>query len=45
MITYKEIQKREPAAAKLLLLLAFFDNRDIWFKLIQSSLDSSDPLP
>ncbi|KAL4971144.1 hypothetical protein BDW66DRAFT_155969 [Aspergillus desertorum] len=30
IITYKEIQKRDPTAAKLLLLLAFFDNQDIW---------------
>ncbi|KAJ5661394.1 uncharacterized protein N7477_009010 [Penicillium maclennaniae] len=29
MISYYEIQKRDPHAAKLLLLLAHFDNRDI----------------
>jgi hypothetical protein len=26
MVTYQEIQKCDPTAAKLLLLLAFFDN-------------------
>ncbi|KAL4744554.1 hypothetical protein BDW72DRAFT_208926 [Aspergillus terricola var. indicus] len=45
IITYQEIQKHDPTAAQLLLLLAFFDNQDIWFKLIQSGLDSSDPPP
>ncbi|KAL4922973.1 Pfs, NB-ARC and TPR domain protein [Aspergillus undulatus] len=45
MITYKEIQKRDPTAANLLLLLAFFDNQDIWFELIQSGLNTSDPPP
>ncbi|KAL4737947.1 hypothetical protein BDV11DRAFT_216328 [Aspergillus similis] len=45
MITYKEIQKRDPTAANLLLLLASFDNRDVWFELIQSGLDSSNPPP
>ncbi|KAL4747812.1 nucleoside phosphorylase domain-containing protein [Aspergillus terricola var. indicus] len=32
IITYEEIQKRDPTAAKLLLLLAFFDNQDICSK-------------
>ncbi|GES66437.1 hypothetical protein ATETN484_0015000300 [Aspergillus terreus] len=32
MVTYQEIQKFDPTAAKLLLLLAFFDNRDICVK-------------
>ncbi|KAL2829086.1 hypothetical protein BJY01DRAFT_240744 [Aspergillus pseudoustus] len=41
-ITYQEIQKRDPAAAKLLLLLACFDNRDIWYELIQSASNCSD---
>jgi hypothetical protein len=34
IITYKEIQRHDPTAAKLLLLLAFFDNQDIWYELI-----------
>ncbi|CEJ62692.1 Putative TPR repeat protein [Penicillium brasilianum] len=41
MISYHEIQKRDPHAAKLLLLLAHFDNRDIWYELIKSSHNSS----
>ncbi|KAL4860317.1 hypothetical protein BDV12DRAFT_205223 [Aspergillus spectabilis] len=43
MVTYQEIQKHDPTAAKLLLLLASFDNQDIWYELIQSGLDCSDP--
>ncbi|KAF7713078.1 Uncharacterized protein PECH_001999 [Penicillium ucsense] len=42
MISYYEIQKRDPHAAKLLLLFAHFDNRDIWYELIKSSRHSSD---
>ncbi|KAL4733125.1 hypothetical protein BDV11DRAFT_210460 [Aspergillus similis] len=45
IITYKEIQKRDPTAAKLLLLLAFFDNQDIWYELIRNGLKESDPPP
>ncbi|KAL4744430.1 hypothetical protein BDW72DRAFT_209020 [Aspergillus terricola var. indicus] len=45
IITYEEIQKRDPTAAKLLLLIAFFDNQDIWYELIQSGLDYSKPPP
>jgi tetratricopeptide (TPR) repeat protein len=42
LISYHEVQKRDPYAAKLLLLLAHFDNRDIWYKLIKSSHHSSN---
>lgn len=42
MISYREIQKRDPNAAALLLFLARFDNRDIWYELIQSSHHSSN---
>ncbi|KAL4948761.1 hypothetical protein BDW69DRAFT_188955, partial [Aspergillus filifer] len=45
MVTYQEIQKCDPIAAKLMLLLAFFDNRDIWYELLRSGLDCSDPPP
>ncbi|RDH27541.1 hypothetical protein BDQ94DRAFT_175542 [Aspergillus welwitschiae] len=41
MVTYQEIQKCDPTAAKLLLLLAFFDNRDIWYELLRNSLNCS----
>ncbi|KAF3385173.1 Nephrocystin-3 [Penicillium rolfsii] len=41
MISYCEIQKRDPDAAKLLLLFAHFDNRDIWYELIKGSQHSS----
>ncbi|OQD61046.1 hypothetical protein PENPOL_c019G04134, partial [Penicillium polonicum] len=42
MISYYQIQKRDPHAAKLLLFLAHFDNRDIWYELIKSSHHSPD---
>jgi hypothetical protein len=41
MISYHEIRKQDPDAAELLLFLAHFDNRDIWYELIQSSRHSS----
>lgn len=41
MVTYQEIQKHDPTAAKLLLLLAFSDNRDIWYELLRSGLNCS----
>ncbi|KAJ5335793.1 uncharacterized protein N7506_005729 [Penicillium brevicompactum] len=42
MISYLEIQKRDPSAADLLLLLAHFDNRDIWYELVESGRHSSN---
>ena len=36
MTSYREVQKRDAKAAKLLLLLAHFDNQDIWYELIKS---------
>ncbi|KAJ6016957.1 hypothetical protein N7451_000336 [Penicillium sp. IBT 35674x] len=42
MISYHEIWNRDPNAAKLLLLLAHFDNRDIWYELVQSASNSLD---
>jgi tetratricopeptide (TPR) repeat protein len=40
--SYREIQKRDAHAAELLLFLARFDNRDIWYELIKSSHHSSN---
>ncbi|KAJ5642527.1 hypothetical protein N7490_006527 [Penicillium lividum] len=42
MISYHEIQKRDPNATNLLLLLARFDNRDIWYELVENASNSSD---
>ncbi|KAJ5471509.1 hypothetical protein N7530_008866 [Penicillium desertorum] len=42
MISCHEIRKRDPNAAELLLLLAHFDNRDIWYELIKSGCESSN---
>ncbi|RJE23415.1 hypothetical protein PHISCL_04223, partial [Aspergillus sclerotialis] len=41
-ISYYVIQKRDPRAAQLLLLLAHFDSRDIWYELIKSGHHSSN---
>jgi tetratricopeptide (TPR) repeat protein len=35
-VTYTQIHKTHPSSAELLLLLAVFDNRDIWFELVQN---------
>ncbi|KAL2822881.1 hypothetical protein BJX63DRAFT_426718 [Aspergillus granulosus] len=37
LVSYQEVQRRDPTAAALLLLLACFDNRDIWYELVKSS--------
>ncbi|KAJ5556315.1 hypothetical protein N7494_000230 [Penicillium frequentans] len=42
MISYLEIQKRDPSAAHFLLLLARFDNHDIWYELVKNSCHSSN---
>ncbi|OXV06832.1 hypothetical protein Egran_05401 [Elaphomyces granulatus] len=42
MITYSEIQKVDPFAVKLLFLLSYFHNRDIWVGLIRCGLKSSN---
>ncbi|KAJ5960513.1 uncharacterized protein N7479_007663 [Penicillium vulpinum] len=41
LISYHEIQKRDSNAARLLLLFAHFDNRDIWYELIRSGCNDS----
>ncbi|RHZ51206.1 hypothetical protein CDV55_102182 [Aspergillus turcosus] len=41
-VSYHEVQKRDPTAAALLLFLACFDNRDIWYELIRSGYDRYD---
>jgi tetratricopeptide (TPR) repeat protein len=42
MISYQEIQKSTPSAAKLLLLLACYDNQDIWYDLINQGIQAQD---
>ncbi|KAJ5664279.1 protein kinase subdomain-containing protein [Penicillium longicatenatum] len=42
LISYHKIQKRDPSAAELLLLLTRFNNRDIWYKLVKGASYSSD---
>ncbi|PGH16716.1 hypothetical protein AJ79_01589 [Helicocarpus griseus UAMH5409] len=44
-LSYREIQKRDLDAAKLLLLLAYFDNRDIWYELVQAGSNSPNTPP
>jgi tetratricopeptide (TPR) repeat protein len=38
LVSYKEIQRKSPSAARLLLLLAYYDNQDIWYDLIHNAL-------
>ncbi|QKX60478.1 uncharacterized protein TRUGW13939_07623 [Talaromyces rugulosus] len=40
LISYNEIKKRDLDAAKLMLLLARFDNRDIWYELVECGIHS-----
>ncbi|KAJ5281307.1 hypothetical protein N7478_006679 [Penicillium angulare] len=40
-ISFYEIQNRHSNAAQLLLLFAYFDNRDIWYELLESASNSS----
>ncbi|KAJ6011039.1 hypothetical protein N7451_002451 [Penicillium sp. IBT 35674x] len=42
MISYREIERRDPNAALMLLLLARYDNRDTWYELVKNSRYSSD---
>ncbi|OZJ02082.1 hypothetical protein BZG36_05319 [Bifiguratus adelaidae] len=45
MISYQELQKKAPYAARLLLLLACCDNQDIWYELIHRGLQNNDDDP
>ncbi|KAJ0421517.1 purine and uridine phosphorylase [Aspergillus carlsbadensis] len=36
MVTHRKVQQQHPDAAELLILLATFDHRDIWFELVQA---------
>jgi tetratricopeptide (TPR) repeat protein len=42
LLTYERVQQQYPDAAELLILLATFDHRDIWFKLVQGCGQASD---
>ncbi|KAL4996120.1 Pfs, NB-ARC and TPR domain protein [Aspergillus recurvatus] len=42
LVSYHEITKRDPEAAELMLVLAHFDNQDIWFELLQYGAYSPD---
>jgi hypothetical protein len=43
LVSYNEIRKRNSNAAELMLLLAHFDNRDIWYELVECEAHSSNP--
>ncbi|EED19577.1 Pfs, NB-ARC and TPR domain protein [Talaromyces stipitatus ATCC 10500] len=43
MVSYDGIKKRDTNAAELILLLAHFDNRDIWYELVECGTYSSNP--
>ncbi|KAE8553941.1 hypothetical protein EYB25_002479 [Talaromyces marneffei] len=38
LISYNEIQKRDAHVAELMLLLAHFNNRDIWYELVKGNI-------
>ena len=42
MVSYQEIQRTTPSAAKLLLLLSHYDNQDIWYDLVHQGLQDED---
>ncbi|PCH00605.1 Disease resistance protein [Penicillium occitanis (nom. inval.)] len=41
-VSYDKIRKQDPDIAELLLFLAHFDNRDIWYKLLKNGTRSSN---
>lgn len=44
-ISYEQVRDQDPLAAQLLQWWAFFDNKDVWFELLQPvGEDSSTPL-
>ncbi|KAL4945779.1 hypothetical protein BDV06DRAFT_219022 [Aspergillus oleicola] len=43
IITLEKLQKSHSAAAKLLPLLANFDNQDIWYELVRACAQTRDP--
>ena len=38
-ISYQAVQRRDPAAAQLLLLWAYLDNKDVWFELLSPAVE------
>ncbi|KAL3444390.1 hypothetical protein BJX65DRAFT_310973 [Aspergillus insuetus] len=42
LLTYNKIEQQHPDAAELLILLATFDHRDIWFELVQACGQAPD---
>ncbi|KGO45651.1 Tetratricopeptide-like helical [Penicillium expansum] len=42
-IPYSRLEKEDPDAAKLLKLLAYFDNQRLWYKLLHAGLTDSSP--
>lgn len=38
-VSFNELQKNSPDAANILILWAFLDNQDIWYKLFTPALD------
>jgi tetratricopeptide (TPR) repeat protein len=42
-ISYSQLQKEDPIAAKLLKLLAYFDNQSLWYELFSAGFNSDSP--
>ncbi|KAK5238550.1 hypothetical protein LTR47_000293 [Exophiala xenobiotica] len=42
-ISYSQLQKEDPIAAKLLKLLAYFDNQSLWYELFSAGFNHDSP--
>jgi tetratricopeptide (TPR) repeat protein len=42
-ISYSRLEKEDPDAAKILKLLAYFDNQSLWYELFHAGLTDSSP--
>lgn len=42
-LSYSRLEKGDPDAAKLLKLLAYFDNQRVWYELFHAGLTDSSP--
>ncbi|KGO78557.1 Tetratricopeptide-like helical [Penicillium italicum] len=42
-ISYSRLEKEDPEAAKMLKLLAYFDNQSLWYELFHAGLTDSSP--
>ena len=43
-LSYTRLENEDPEAAKLLRLLAYFDNQSVWYELLHAGLNDKSPL-